>query len=220
MIRIVFQNKNFVVCDKPAEVLSVPAREKSDPRPCLGLGLQKELGRAVFPVHRLDYEVSGLILFALDSRSHRISQEWFQKKHIRKQYRALTPRQDFTHWPESVPTDRTVLHLEAGLEWTWKTRILRGKRRSFESPHGEWAETRARVHSLEEDRVHWELNPITGKPHQLRLELSRHGFPIVGDTLYGSKIPYTEAGIALRAVEVDLSGVADRLGLPQKISIN
>lgn len=217
MIRIVFQNENFIVCDKPAKVLSVPAREKNDPRPCLGLELQKQLGRPVFPVHRLDYEVSGLILYALNARSHRISQDWFQKKTIRKKYRAYTPLQNFAHWPDNIKTDRSVLNAVAGQSWVWKTKILRGKKRSYESANGEWAVTEAHIVRAEEGQIEWELYPITGKPHQLRLELSRRGFPILGDELYGSECSYSQSGIALAAVEIELTQIEDRLGLPQKI---
>ena len=63
-MKFLFQNEHFVIMDKPAMVLTVPDRHQSD-RPCLGLELQKELKTQIFPVHRLDYEVSGLVLFAL-----------------------------------------------------------------------------------------------------------------------------------------------------------
>ncbi len=218
MIKIVFQNENFVVCDKPANVLSVPAREKNDPRSCLGLELQRHLNRQIFPVHRLDYEVSGLILFALDAKSHQTSQDWFLTKSIRKNYAAMTSPQNFSHWPESIKTERVKLDLLQGSEFFWKTQLLRGKKRSFESMHGEWAETQAHVIKVLEHEIHWRLFPITGKPHQLRFELSRRGFPILGDKLYGSAVEWNEPGIALRAYELDLKSVRDRLGLPEIIS--
>ncbi|AGH95782.1 pseudouridine synthase family protein [Pseudobdellovibrio exovorus] len=222
MIQIVFQNNSFVVCNKPAQVLSVPARDKADPRPCLGLELQKHLGQPVYPVHRLDYEVSGLILYALTSESHRESQDWFQNKLIRKKYRAETPFQNFDHWPQNVTTDRSQIIVKPGSQFLWKTKILRGKRRSFESAHGEWAETEALVHAVDEaaKKILWDLYPITGKPHQLRLELSRRGFPILGDSLYGSTYKREEAGVALAAIEINLSGVQSRYGLPEKILLN
>ena len=219
MIQSVFQNNNFIVCNKPAQVLSVPAREKSDARACLGLELQKELKTQVFLVHRLDFEVSGLIIYALNSKAHKVSQDWFIKRQIRKLYRAETTLQNFDHWPANVPTDRTEVKTQSGSTYIWKTKILRGKKRSFESPNGEWAETEALVAEQKNDRVLWQLYPVTGKPHQLRLELSRRGFPIVGDSLYGSKLQHSKAGVALEAYELDLTKVPDRLGLPEKISL-
>lgn len=219
MFKKIFQNENFIVCDKAPQVLSVPAREKDDLRPCLGIELQKELKMQVFPVHRLDYEVSGLIIYALNSKSHRQSQDWFLKKQIQKNYVAVTSPQNFAHWPENVRNDRCVLDLNSKSDFIWKTQIERGKRRSFESIRGEWAETKACVSLQNESSVVWDLFPVTGKPHQLRFELSRRGFPIWGDTLYGSKIAWKQPGIALKAYELDLGKIADRMGLPERMQI-
>lgn len=219
MIRLVCKNNNFAVCNKPAQVLSVPAREKSDARACLGLELQKELKTQVFPVHRLDFEVSGLVIYALNSNAHKIAQDWFIKRQIRKLYRAETLTQNFDHWPSNIPTDKSEVKAQIGESYIWKTKILRGKKRSFESPNGEWAETEAVVVRHLDGRIQWQLYPVTGKPHQLRLELSRRGFPIIGDSLYGSKVQNLNAGIALEAYELDLSKIQDRLGLPEKITL-
>lgn len=226
MFKEIFRNENFIVCDKAAEVLSVPAREKNDARLCLGLELQKQLNTQIFPVHRLDFEVSGLIIYALNAKSHQQAQNWFLKKQIQKNYVAITSLQDFSHWPENVKTDRALLDLSLSENSTcqnkfiWKTQIQRGKRRSFESPRGEWAETRASVASVDaQASVIWDLFPITGKPHQLRFELSRRGFPIWGDKLYGSQIAWRHAGIALKAYALDLAKIPNRLGLPERIQI-
>jgi tRNA pseudouridine32 synthase/23S rRNA pseudouridine746 synthase len=219
MINIIFENENFVVCNKPAKVLSVPAREKSDPRPCLGLALQEKYKKQVFPVHRLDFEVSGLIIYAINSKAHKAASDWFLKKTIRKTYLAQTRLQNFSHWPENIKTDRTIIELEKQKDFYWTTKIQRGKRRSFESDHGEWAETEAAIMNVNADSLIWNLYPLTGKPHQLRFELSRHGFPIDGDHLYGSNVKVAQDGILLRAIHLDLSNVTDKMGLPSKIKI-
>lgn len=221
MIKIIFENENFVVCDKPSQILSTPDRHGSD-RGCLGLELQKKLNVQIYPVHRLDFEVSGVIIYAKNKRAHQVSQVWFMDKTVTKKYRALTNLQNFSHWPENIPTVRNAIQAEAGQLFFWKTQIQRGKRRSFESVHGEWAETKAQIISVDGQIMHWNLFPLTGKPHQLRLELSRRGFPILGDQLYGSKVQLTQdvwrfGTIALRAIEVDFTAVQDRLGLPEKI---
>lgn len=225
MIKIIFENQNFVICDKPSDSLSTPDRHKSD-RPCLGLELQKKLQQQIFPVHRLDYEVSGLIMYAKNTQAHRVSQDWFSNKKIFKKYLALTSTQDFSSWPENVKADHAMISPEPGQNFFWKMQIQRGKRRSFESVHGDWAETKAETTQYLKDQnlIQWSLYPLTGRPHQLRLELARHGFSIVGDQLYGSqkKIDlkiWPAGGIALRAVELDLSQVPDRLGLPVKIEL-
>lgn len=221
MIQIIFENENFVICDKPCQVLSTPDRHASD-RPCLGLELQKKLNQQIYPVHRLDFEVSGLIMYAKNKRAHQVSQSWFMDKVVTKKYQALTSTQDFSHWPENIQTVRGVLSLQPGQTFFWKTQIQRGKRRCFESTHGEWAETKAEVVTLNDGRISWNLYPLTGKPHQLRLELSRRGFPILGDKLYGSQFQITQTvwrhgSMALRSIEIDFTAIQERLGLPEKI---
>lgn len=219
MLNIVFQNENFIICDKPAEVLSVPARDTNDARLCLGLELQNKLKQQIFPVHRLDFEVSGLIMYALNKQSHRQSQKWFENKKIQKKYIAKTSRQDFKHWPPELKNDRQVLELHLDIPFYWRTQIMRGKRRAFETENGDWAETKALLFNLGEENLDWILFPLTGKPHQLRFELSHRGFPICGDRLYGSDTEWVKPGIALRAIEFDFRSVNDRLGLPEKIQI-
>jgi len=220
MIQVVCENEKFIVCVKPAHVLSVPSRDRRDERPCLGLQLQDKLKREIFPVHRLDFEVSGLMLYALNAKAHKASQEWFFKKTISKKYEAVTSLQDFSGWPENVATDHTPLDVKSGAQFFWRTQIQRGKKRSFESTHGEWAETKAVVRQIENDSIYWDLFPLTGKPHQLRLELARHGFPIHGDVLYGSKVKSDDkVGISLQAVSLDLSGVHNKMGLPTLIDL-
>lgn len=209
IVHVIFENQDFIVCDKPAGVLSVPDRHKSD-RPCLGLELQKQKNIQIFPVHRLDLEVSGLILFAKNSRGHKASQDWFAKKLLQKKYKALTLNQDFSHWPPHVVAAREDLILSPGATFLWTMKILRGKRRSFESLHGDFSETKAIYNGARDEFHEWDMYPITGRAHQLRLELSRHGFPIAGDHLYGSKMTLSDkqwpyGPLALRAVEISFN---------------
>ncbi|MBS1983183.1 MAG: RNA pseudouridine synthase, partial [Bdellovibrionales bacterium] len=70
-MKIVFENPHFLAADKAPGWLSVPSRlGADDARPCVGRELEKTHGR-VWPVHRLDLEVSGLILFARNAEAHR-----------------------------------------------------------------------------------------------------------------------------------------------------
>jgi len=237
IVHIVFENKDFVICDKPACVLSTPDRFKTD-RPCLGLELQKQLQIQIFPVHRLDFEVSGLIIYAKNAEAHKASQDWFVKKIISKTYEALTLEQNFDHWPQNIPAARELIHFESQKSFEWQMKIMRGKKRSFESAHGDLALTVAKMSSTvslslrEKNRklICWRLQPITGRAHQLRLELSRHGFPILNDTLYGGvslegtsdlSLLWTHGGIALRAIEIQIAPKeAQRFNMPEKISID
>ena len=208
----------------PAMVLSVPDRMGTESsRACLGIELQKKLKAQVFPVHRLDFEVSGLIIFAKNSKAHQIAQEWFQKRFLKKYYQAQTCLQNFDFlkfWPETSKKsiDQTKIENTAGQNFLWNSKLVRGKKRTFEADHGEQATTKALIQIVADDVLNWQLEPITGKPHQLRYELCKHGFSILGDVLYGGE-QRNSKGIALRAVKLDLTGIQDRLGLPELVTI-
>lgn len=217
----VFENSFFVVMNKPAGVLSTPARfQEKDKRECLGTLLQEHLKIQIFPVHRLDFEVSGLVMYAKNADAHRLANGWFENKNVQKTYRARTTGSSFEHLPAQVKGQPVDLH--QGQEYQWKCRLLRGKKRAFESPHGKDSLTIAKYIQPLQDGSHlWHLQPVTGRSHQLRYEMSRHGFPIVGDVLYGSKLDFGDDRIALEAFEIDFKNAKgrDKFQLPEKISL-
>lgn len=211
---IVFQNDHFIVVDKAPMILSVPGRMgEGDGRPVLGRLLEKDLGMTLFPVHRLDFEVQGLIMYAKTAASHRAGNQWFEQKIVSKKYSAITTALS----PEAAREFAVDVPLE------WKCRLLRGKKRAYESPHGKDSLTLARLVSRTgSGYFHWELSPVTGRSHQLRYELFRHGMPIVGDALYGSTMKFDQEGIALRSFVIDFSLAKNReeFSLPEKIITN
>jgi tRNA pseudouridine32 synthase/23S rRNA pseudouridine746 synthase len=230
-VKIIFQNRHLVAADKPGGVLTVPGRMgAADPRPCLGRQLERELRCRLWPVHRLDLEVSGLVLFARDAESHRVASVAFETRRVRKRYQALT---------EGADRDDA----RPGARFSWQSLLVRGKKRSFEAPHGKSALTEARLVErvpaaawvAREDTddtdaageapgelLRFELEPHTGRAHQLRVHLARAGFPVVGDALYGSRLRFVEApAIALRSVGIELTDEGDRraLGLPASLGV-
>lgn len=217
-MKIVFDNPHVLAVDKPGGWLSVPSRlGAKDPRPCLGIILEKDLGCRLWPVHRLDEEVTGLIVFAKTPDAHRTMSKWFEDRQVSKHYEALTELGGVARGGQ--------LRFD---EQTFESKILRGKKRAYESPHGKAAVTKALVvntrHMQDGEAIFWELNPVTGRPHQLRFELSRRGFPILGDQLYGSTRPFLpgrDDTIALRCVRLDLTKApgAGALELPAKLAV-
>lgn len=205
MYKIIFQNESFVVVDKAAGVLSVPSRlgEKEE-RSCVGTLLQNELGQQIYPCHRLDFEVSGLLLFALNKEAHRIASRWFEQGEIQKKYEA---------WCSGIsPTFTTAV---------WLSKLLRGKKRAYETPHGKESITNVKYLGLNGQGVlRFELEPVTGRSHQLRFEMFKHQFPILGDELYGGK-PSVRQGIALRSFSIDFSRCPERerFKLPMQILV-
>ncbi|MBI5510457.1 MAG: RNA pseudouridine synthase [Deltaproteobacteria bacterium] len=205
-VEILFDNRYFVAVDKPAGWLTVPGRSgDTDLRPILGRVLEAEIKARLFPVHRLDAEVSGLVLFAKDAEAHKAANRWFERGTVAKVYEALT--------------DGDPAGLTAGAPVVWRSRLLRGKKRAYDSPHGKLAVTRATFLGVESGALVWTLEPQTGRPHQLRWHLAQRGYPILGDTLYGSRLKLATGGIALRAVSIDLTDCLDRaaFALPDRL---
>ena len=208
----VFENEHFIIVDKRPLVLSVPGRQGiDDERSVLGKILETDLKTVIYPVHRLDYEVQGLIMYAKTPAAHKAGNAWFEKKEVFKTYYALTKVLD-----EKIPTNFKVCET-----YTWEGKLLRGKKRAFLSPHGKDSKTLARLLKIEDGVFHWEMNPITGRSHQLRFELYRHNHPIIGDTLYSSSTEFTQPGIALRAFKIDFSKAANykNFSLPEVLEI-
>jgi 23S rRNA-/tRNA-specific pseudouridylate synthase len=210
----VFRNENFIALDKPYGWLSVPSRSGlAEKRPILGIWLQDQLNSKVFPVHRLDCEVSGLILYALNSAAHRAASGWFENHQVRKNYTGLSAAS------QDLPP--------AGLLQTWKSNLARGKRRAYEAEFGKPSVTEAMCEgAIEAGEVkysQWQLRPLTGRSHQLRFEMARHGYPICGDELYGSDVKWLDgSGIALRSTELSFVKCKDAvsLGLPATIVVS
>lgn len=218
--RLVHDAADFVAVDKPANWLSVPSRyEENDPRPVLGRELEKLLSARLFPVHRLDLEVSGLVLFAKTAEAQRRANGWFERRRVHKTYQGLSLSRDFSHWPENLrKADGEIV---VGEEMSWRCRLLRGKRRSYEHEKGDDSRTAAFCEGPDAQGLwRWRLEPLTGRPHQLRFEMSRHGFPLLGDALYGSRREWAD-GIALRAVELDLREIPaeERGSLPELLRV-
>jgi len=199
-IEIIFQDEDFVVVNKEPEVLSVPGRMGiKDQRRVLGIELQDYLKQQIFPVHRLDYEVSGLIIYAKNLKASSRAQSWFENKLIYKTYQALT----------FFPQDKEVLPRK--FPEVWKSKLVRGKKRTFMAEYGKESVTQVLNVSKESDEniLRWQLQPITGRSHQLRFELSRRGFFILGDYLYGYQSdlhsPWQLKGIALECIKLEFS---------------
>jgi tRNA pseudouridine32 synthase/23S rRNA pseudouridine746 synthase len=224
VIKIIFQNEHVIVVDKEAGTLTVPARpipgKESDPRPVLGLEVQKLLQRQVFPVHRLDFEVSGLVIFALSASAHRDLSRCFEKRKVYKTYQAL-----------SLPIEDGAVPQQQRLKWSSK--ILRGKKRAYESEQGLSSETEAifegnMQHSVFGFSSKWILHPLTGRSHQLRYEMYKNKYPILNDILYGgAAVPGLTQKIALRAVALKFDHhraedqrFLQKYSIPEKLAVD
>ncbi len=170
-------------------------------------GSIQQLALRLWPVHRLDAEVSGLLMFAKSAAAHRLLGAGFEHHQIHKTYLAWS-------------TGRLPPDAKLGVAQRWQCRLLRGKKRAYLHAAGKDSVTMATPLLCESGQTLWRLCPLTGRPHQLRVELARRDCPIVGDSLYGSTATWG-CGIALRAIELDLTDLVGRaeLELPLRLSL-
>lgn len=161
----------LVVVDKPAGMLSVPGRggDKAD---CAARRVQ-----ALFPdalvVHRLDMATSGLLALARGLPAQRRLGIAFARREVRKRYVAVVHG--------CLAEAEGEIDLPLGADWPARPR------QKVDAAGGKPSLTRWRRLSVDAaagtSRV--ELEPVTGRSHQLRVHLLAIGHPIVGDALYG-----------------------------------
>ena len=173
-LEILFEDEYLVVVNKPTGMLSVPGRNIKD---SVKSRILEQFPSATGPmiVHRLDQDTSGVMIVALSKKAHKLLQQQFLERTIRKTYFAVLekPIQE-THGEIALP-----LILD----------INNRPMQMVNHEHGKPALTRYEVIKKNASKTLIKLNPITGRSHQLRVhcahKLGLHA-PIVGDNLYGT----------------------------------
>jgi tRNA pseudouridine32 synthase / 23S rRNA pseudouridine746 synthase len=182
---LVYCDKSLLVANKPAGLLSVPGRglDKSD---SMATRVQKEFPGAL-SVHRLDMGTSGLLVFALNADMHQRLSRLFRERAVRKRYLAIVAGR--------VTASAGEIDLPLAADWPHRPRQkvdLTGGKPSLSRynllQHVNLPVEAANLHGepgLVASRV--ELEPVTGRTHQLRVHMAAIGHPVVGDRLYGEK---------------------------------
>jgi tRNA pseudouridine32 synthase / 23S rRNA pseudouridine746 synthase len=157
-----------IVVDKPSGLLSVPGRG-AHLQDCLSTRVQALFGDALV-VHRLDMATSGLMLFARGTEAQRALSRAFAQREVHKRYVAVAQGR--------VAAEQGEIDLPLSADWP--NRPLQ----KVDRANGKPSLTRWRVIGFEPDRTRLELEPVTGRAHQLRVHLLAIGHPILGDALY------------------------------------
>jgi tRNA pseudouridine32 synthase/23S rRNA pseudouridine746 synthase len=168
-VELLFADDYLLVAAKPAGLLSVPGRGP-DKQDCLSIRVQSRFPDALV-VHRLDMATSGLMLFARGALMQRTLSMMFQHRQIDKRYIAVCAG--------TLERPRGEIDLPIATDWPNRPR------QRVDAEHGKPSLTRYRLLQQESDRSRVELEPVTGRTHQLRLHLTSLGHPILGDALYG-----------------------------------
>lgn len=140
-------------------------------------------------VHRLDRPVAGVLLFCRTSKAAARLSEQFRSGQVRKHYLAIVEGE------VKEPSNRLINHLERRDDRS--SRIV-----SSPTPLSQEARLSYRLIETRHSRSLLEIHLETGRHHQIRLQLSHIGYPIVGDLRYGASAPLPQKQIALLAREL------------------
>lgn len=169
---IIFEDTDLLVINKPSGLLSVPGR---GPEGAINLTAQVQAQHTgALVVHRLDMSTSGLMLMARGAAMQTALGKLFEARRVDKRYTAVVDGQ--------LPVSSDWQLIDAPIALDWPNRPLR-----FIDTHaGKPSQTRWRAVSCDAaaNTTRVELQPITGRSHQLRVHLKALGHPILGDALY------------------------------------
>jgi tRNA pseudouridine32 synthase/23S rRNA pseudouridine746 synthase len=174
-LSVVFEDAWLVVVDKPEGLLSVPSKDASVTDSVLAR-LRARYPQAQGPLlaHRLDLDTSGLLVAALDARTHAALQRQFLHREVHKRYVA---------WVAGH-----VRGEKGTIDFPMRVDLDDRPRQIHDPVHGKPAVTGWQVLERRGDRTRVAFFPLTGRTHQLRVHAAHPlglGAPIVGDRLYG-----------------------------------
>jgi len=171
--RIVFQDAHLLVVDKPHFLPMIPSGRFLHETLLVRLKAQLELPHLT-PIHRLDRETAGVVIFSHNPDTRGKYQSMFQKRVVSKVYEALAGPIEGREFP-----------------FTYRSRMQDAEQFfvSEEVPGEANSETLIEMIERRGDVVRYRLHPHTGRKHQLRLHLSSLGAPILNDAFYPVALP-------------------------------
>ncbi len=177
-LKIVYQDDDIVVVDKPCEFLSVPGKNIKD---SVYLRIKKLFPQASgsLIVHRLDMSTSGLMVLALTKRSQKNLQQQFINRTIKKRYVALLEGE----------IEKKLMEGQGEINLPLRGDFYDRPRQLVCYEHGKHAKTQWQVIDVINGKTKLYLYPETGRTHQLRIHCAHFyglNMPILGDDLYGN----------------------------------
>ena len=159
-----YQDEQIVLCVKPVGLDS----EKELPE-----AMRKELGGELFPVHRLDKNVGGLMVFARTRQAAAFLSKAIQQGQLTKEYVALVHGvpPEYGDWSDLLWKDSSKN----------KVFVVKRERKGVKPARLEFTRLTEADPSLVRIRLH------TGRSHQIRVQFASRGYPLVGDHKYGAR---------------------------------
>ncbi len=178
-LEILYEDNHYIAINKPSGLLVHRSSIAATETRFAVQRLRDQIGKPVFPAHRIDKPTSGALLFALDESALPGIQTKFEENEISKEYLALVRG----HPPDSGEMDRPLRRLldfgpqrKSDQTQEARTRYKTLSRTELPFPTGKHATTRYSLVAL---------YPETGRRHQLRRHLAHINCPIIGDTRHG-----------------------------------
>jgi tRNA pseudouridine32 synthase/23S rRNA pseudouridine746 synthase len=194
---VLYQDEHIIVADKPHFLPTIPTGRFL--KETLLVRLRRKLGvEELAPIHRLDRETAGLVIFSCNLDSRGAYQSLFQKRLVQKEYEALAgplPGQSFP--------------------FLYRSRMVEGDKffTMKEEPGEPNSETMIDVIEQRGEHVLYRLWPHTGRQHQLRVHLSALGIPIVNDGFYPVALPCKQDDVS-----APLKLLARAIGFPDPLT--
>jgi tRNA pseudouridine32 synthase/23S rRNA pseudouridine746 synthase len=170
---ILHMDQHLVVVDKPHFLPVIPTGRFL--HETLLVRLRKALGEEdLVPIHRLDRETAGVVIFSRNAASRGVYQSMFQKRVIDKEYEALAPLLEGATFP-----------------FTYRSRMVEGDKFFVMKEEAGEPNSETLIDVIEQRGALalYRLYPHTGRQHQLRVHLSALGIPIVNDAFYPVALP-------------------------------
>ena len=182
---------NLLVVDKPHFLPVIPSGKYL--QETLLVRLRRQFGNeAISPIHRIDRDTAGLVLFAMTHASRNAYQELFRKRQVKKVYEAIAPWKPSLEWPQSRST-----HICTGRHFM----------QQCESEGPVNAITTITPIEVRDTIARYRLEPVTGQRHQLRVHMAALGIPILNDGIYPTLTPeshdYLKRPLQLLAKELE-----------------
>lgn len=193
---IIYEQRGIIVFNKPPGLLTQapPGIDSLELRARQFLMKRDNSPSKIYltPIHRLDRCVSGIVVFARNVRAAKRVSAQFQNRTVEKKYLARVEGriesegellQDFMR---KVPDEA-------------RSEIV-----AQDHPDAKNAELKFEVRDREDTATLVEIELLTGRTHQIRLQFASRGHSILGDSLYESKIPFGEQTVDLRLRQIAL----------------
>ena len=182
-MEIIYEDKDIAVLEKPVGMDS----EKDVPKT-----LQAQLGGSFYPVHRLDQNVGGVMVYARNQKAAAELSRQIQNGSFQKEYVALV------HGTPEETGDWTDLLFKDSRKN--KVFVVKKERTGVKKARLTYQRLTAGEQSLVRIRLY------TGRSHQIRVQFASRGYPLVGDHKYGSKAKETAPMLYSCGLQFDLKG--------------